>query len=208
MANYTCLLLDVDNTLLDFNAAERAAVGITLEHYGVPNGPEALETYHQINRQLWDSLAKGELNRSKLFAVRFGRVMQALGTPEAGNAREMNDFYENELANHADLMPGALTALEELGEVATLAIVSNGATQVQESRIAASGIGRFMDGVYISEKVGAAKLAQAAGLCHRDLGLTNRSPCTDGGGRPAGRYQGRYQRGDRYLLGQLCQRGK
>ena len=141
MANYTCLLLDVDNTLLDFNAAERAAVGITLEHYGMPNGPEALETYHQINRQLWDSLAKGELNRSKLFAVRFGRVMQALGTPEAGNAREMNDFYENELANHADLMPGALTALEELGEVATLAIVSNGATQVQESRIAASGIG-------------------------------------------------------------------
>lgn len=129
MANYTCLLLDVDNTLLDFNAAERAAVGITLEHYGMPNGPEALETYHQINRQLWDSLAKGELNRSKLFAVRFGRVMQALGTPEAGNAREMNDFYENELANHADLMPGALTALEELGEVATLAIVSNGATR-------------------------------------------------------------------------------
>ena len=40
MANYTCLLLDVDNTLLDFNAAERAAVGITLEHYGMPNGPK------------------------------------------------------------------------------------------------------------------------------------------------------------------------
>ena len=176
MANYTCLLLDVDNTLLDFNAAERAAVGITLEHYGMPNGPEALETYHQINRQLWDSLAKGELNRSKLFAVRFGRVMQALGTPEAGNAREMNDFYENELANHADLMPGALTALEELGEVATLAIVSNGATQVQESRIAASGIGRFMDGVYISEKVGAAKPSpKLLDYAIRDLGLTNRS---------------------------------
>lgn len=176
MANYTCLLLDVDNTLLDFNAAERAAVGITLEHYGMPNGPEALETYHQINRQLWDSLAKGELNRSKLFAVRFGRVMQALGTPEAGNAREMNDFYENELANHADLMPGALTALEELGKVATLAIVSNGATQVQESRIAASGIGRFMDGVYISEKVGAAKPSpKLLDYAIRDLGLTNRS---------------------------------
>ena len=202
MANYTCLLLDVDNTLLDFNAAERAAVGITLEHYGMPNGPEALETYHQINRQLWDSLAKGELNRSKLFAVRFGRVMQALGTPEAANAREMNDFYENELANHADLMPGALTALEELGEVATLAIVSNGATQVQESRIAASGIGRFMDGV-----CGKA-FAQAAGLCHPGPGVDQPQPCADGGGRPAGRYQGRYQRGDRYLLGQLCQRGK
>ena len=88
----------------------------------------------------------------------------------------MNDFYENELANHADLMPGALTALEELGEVATLAIVSNGATQVQESRIAASGIGRFMDGVYISEKVGAAKPSpKLLDYAIRDLGLTNRS---------------------------------
>ena len=79
-------------------------------------------------------------------------------------------------ANHADLMPGALTALEELGEVATLAIVSNGATQVQESRIAASGIGRFMDGVYISEKVGAAKPSpKLLDYAIRDLGLTNRS---------------------------------
>ena len=106
-------------------------------------------------------------------------------------------------------MPGALTALEELGEVATLAIVSNGATQVQESRIAASGIGRFMDGVYISEKVGAAKPSpKLLDYAIRDLGLTNRSRVLMVGGRPAGRYQGRYQRGDRYLLGQLCQRGK
>ena len=142
MANYTCLLLDVDNTLLDFNAAERAAVGITLEHYGMPNGPEALETYHQINRQLWDSLARGEINRNKLFAVRFSRVLQALGQPDAGNGREMNDYYENELSNHADLIPGALNALEELGEVATLAIVSNGAQAVQQPRLSASGVSR------------------------------------------------------------------
>ena len=58
MANYTCLLLDVDNTLLDFNAAERAAVGITLEHYGMPNGPEALETYHQSTASCGTALPK------------------------------------------------------------------------------------------------------------------------------------------------------
>lgn len=176
MAHYTCLLLDVDNTLLDFNAAERAAVQTTLEHYGLPCGAEALETYHTINRQLWDSLAKGELTRGKLFGIRFTRVLQALGAPGAANPREMNDFYENELSNHADLIPGALNALEELAEVATLAVVSNGSAAVQNPRIEASGIGRFMDGVYVSEKVGAAKPSPRLfdyGL--RDLGLTNRS---------------------------------
>jgi len=176
MAKYTCLLLDVDNTLLDFNAAERAAVADTLAHYGLPNGPEALDIYHTINRQLWDGLAKGELTRNKLFAIRFGRVMQALGVKSAANPRVMNDYYENELSRHADLIPGALNALEELSEVATLAIVSNGSNQVQEPRIEASGIGKFMDGVYVSEKVGAAKPSpKLFDYAIRDLGLTNRS---------------------------------
>ena len=140
MAYYTCLLLDADNTLLDFDAAEQAAITDTLNHYGLPHDAEAVETYHRVNRQLWDSLARGEINRNKLFAVRFSRVLQALGQPDAGNGREMNDYYENELSNHADLIPGALNALEELGEVATLAIVSNGAQAVQQPRLSASGL--------------------------------------------------------------------
>ncbi len=78
--------------------------------------------------------------------------MQAMQLPDNGKSKAMNDRYEELLATHADLLPGAMTALEELGEVATLAIVSNGALAVQESRIAASGIGRYMDGIYISEK--------------------------------------------------------
>ena len=159
-----------------FDAAEQAAITDTLNHYGLPHDAEAVETYHRVNRQLWDSLARGEINRNKLFAVRFSRVLQALGQPDAGNGREMNDYYENELSNHADLIPGALNALEELGEVATLAIVSNGAQAVQQPRLSASGLERFMDGIYISEKVGAAKpSAKIFDYSLRDLGLTNRS---------------------------------
>ena len=83
---------------------------------------------------------------------------------------------EELLSTHADLLPGALTALEELSEVATLAIVSNGAAAVQEHRIAASGIDRYMDGIYISEKIGAAKpSAKLFEHALRDLGITNRS---------------------------------
>ena len=75
-----------------------------------------------------------------------------------------------------EVLPGALTALEELSEVATLAIVSNGAAAVQEPRIAASGIDRYMDGIYISETIGAAKpSAKLFEHALRDLGITNRS---------------------------------
>ena len=176
MAYYTCLLLDVDNTLLDFDAAERQALTDTLTHYGLPCDAAACDTYHQVNRKLWTGLAKGEIGRSKLFAVRFARFLQAMGLPDNGKSREINDYYEEQLALHPDILPGALTALDELAEVATLAIVSNGAYKVQSARIADSGIARFMDGVYISEKVGASKpSARIFDAALRDLGVNDRS---------------------------------
>lgn len=176
MAYYTCLLLDADNTLLDFDAAERKALADTLIHYDLPHDEAALDTYHQVNRRLWDSLAKGELNKNRLFAIRFGQYLKAMGLPDNGKGREMNEFYEDMLSTHADLLPGALTALDELAEVATLAIVSNGAYKVQNARIADSGIARFMDGVYISEKVGASKpSARIFDAALRDLGVNDRS---------------------------------
>ena len=94
MAYYTCLLLDVDNTLLDFDAAERQALTDTLTHYGLPCDAAACDTYHQVNRKLWTGLAKGEIGRSKLFAVRFARFLQAMGLPDNGKSREINDYYE------------------------------------------------------------------------------------------------------------------
>ncbi len=160
MANYTCLLLDVDNTLLDFDTAERKALTETLMHYDLPHDAAACDTYHQVNARLWAALAKGELTKNKLFAVRFSRFVQALGTGVKLSQEQslaINTYYEAELAHHADLLPGALTALEELGEVATLAAVSNGAAAVQQARIRDSGVERYMDGVYISEKLGVAK---------------------------------------------------
>ena len=176
MAIYTCLLLDVDNTLLDFDAAERQALTAMLQEYDLPHDAQACETYHKLNRELWDALAKGKLNKAKLFQTRFTRYLQALGLPDNGQGPAMNDRYEELLSTHADLIPGALNALEELGEVATLATVSNGATAVQQPRIQDSGIGRYMDGVYISEKVGCAKpSARLFEHVLKDLGITNRS---------------------------------
>ena len=120
--------------------------------------------------------AKGEIGRSKLFAVRFARFLQAMGLPDNGKSREINDYYEEQLALHPDLIPGALAALDELAEVATLAVVSNGAYKVQQARIQASGIDRYLDGVYISEKVGAAKPSpRLFEHALRDLGVNDRS---------------------------------
>ena len=61
MAIYTCVLLDVDNTLLDFDAAERQALTDMLTEYELPHDARACEVYHAVNRELWDALAKGQI---------------------------------------------------------------------------------------------------------------------------------------------------
>jgi YjjG family noncanonical pyrimidine nucleotidase len=176
MANYTCILLDADNTILDFDMAERQALTDTLVHYELPHDSAAYELYHKVNTELWAALARGELSRNKLFDIRFSRYLQALGAADISKSVEMNSYYESQLALHPDVIPGAIEALRELGEVATIAIVSNGAVKVQQQRLADSGVADYVDGTFISEQVGAAKpSAKIFETALRELGITNRS---------------------------------
>ena len=52
MAKYYCILFDADNTLLDFDAAERKALAETLVEYVIEPSREKLDQYREINVKL------------------------------------------------------------------------------------------------------------------------------------------------------------
>ena len=56
MAKYYCILFDADNTLLDFDAAERKALAETLTEYGIEPSSETVQKYREINEGLWRQL--------------------------------------------------------------------------------------------------------------------------------------------------------
>lgn len=155
MARYYCILLDSDNTLLDFDAAERKALAETFTHYNIPTDAETMETYRQINSRLWADLEKGAIRRDKLGAERFNRLLKAVGGE--GKGAEMNQYYLEMLSSHPDLIPGSLEVLHELAEVATLAVITNGFYRVQSRRIQESGVADYMEEVFVSEKLGCDK---------------------------------------------------
>ena len=159
MAKYYCILFDADNTLLNFDAAENKALAETLVNYGIEPDAETVQTYRTIN---------------ELFSERFSRFLKAIDA--AGDGAEMNRFYLEQLSTHPDLMsPEVLDVLRELSEVATLAIVSNGAQMVQTRRLAESGVMNFMEDVFISEKMGCEKPnARIFDAALRALGVENR----------------------------------
>ncbi|MFQ9900887.1 MAG: HAD family hydrolase [Ruthenibacterium sp.] len=153
MAYYHCLLFDLDGTLLDFGAAEDAAIHETLAYYGFVQPQEAVDAYKQINSALWAALERGEVRQEKLVVQRFEKLLADFGVQ--GDAVAMNDHYLTRLSERADVYPGAQEVLQELAEVATLAVVTNGVDRVQAGRLQRSGLAPYFDGVFVSSRVGA-----------------------------------------------------
>lgn len=172
-ANYNCLLLDVDGTLLDFAASERESIMATLSAFGLPDDEDTAARFSQINAALWAKLEQGEIKKDKLVVRRFEELLQTLGAK--GDAIRMNNDYLTRLSGAATMYPGADELLAELAEFATLAVASNGTWKVQQTRLAKCGLLPYFDDVFVSEKLGVTKpSARFFELALKKLGVKNR----------------------------------
>ncbi len=149
------ILIDLDDTILDFRAAEANAVRGTLEREGVAVTDEMVALYSRINDEEWKKFERGETTRERLVVHRFERLYDAIGF--AGDAEHTMHTYEGMLKCGYDMLPGAYEALEVLSQRYTLYLVSNGTACVQDSRLAGTGIRRFFHEVFVSERVGCNK---------------------------------------------------
>ena len=61
-----------------------------------------MQTYRDINSELWRQLEKGQIRRDKLMGERFTRFLKAIDA--AGDGVEMNRCYLDHLSSHPDLM--------------------------------------------------------------------------------------------------------
>lgn len=173
MARYNCLLIDLDNTLLDFDAAQRTALEKLFAAYEIPAVPENFAAYEEINHALWDAFEKGQISKGKLLSRRFAQLLEKLG--REGDGQKMNDDYLAQLALCGPIVPGADEFLAEIAEVATIAVVSNGVYKAQKSRIDASGLAPYLDAVFVSEKMGCQKPQRRFfDSALKNLGVTNR----------------------------------
>lgn len=152
---YRTVLFDGDNTLLDFDAAERQAVEKTLAARGFDPTPERVRAYAQINRALWDALYRGEVEQGWLVVERFrrlGKMLESTADPEAWNLE-----YTDALGECGAMLPGALELLETLRPHCAIALVTNGQQAVQRKRLRDHPMLPYLDGVFISQELGVRK---------------------------------------------------
>ena len=158
---YEIVLLDADDTLFDYPAAERNAFERLCAALSINDVDLALEVYKRINLECWAAYQRGEMTQEYLKLARFERWMAKLGLQpgEAAipQARVVSEIYLDALSRESRLLPGALELVMALSQFARLAIVTNGIAMVQKRRLAISPIAPYIERLIISEEVGAQK---------------------------------------------------
>ena len=170
------VLLDLDNTILDFNRAERVALCRAFAELGVPFDDVMIARYHVINIRHWEMLEDGLLTREQVLVKRFEALYEEMGIE--ADAWETQDLYERLLAEGHWFMPGAEEMLRGLRGQCRLFLCSNGVERVQAGRIQSAGIGDFFEKIFISEKMGCNKPEKRYfDLCFQEIADFDRSRC-------------------------------
>ena len=153
------LLLDLDDTILDFHKSESVAVRKALRAAGVDPTEDTVALYSRINKRHWEMLERGEITRDQVLTGRFQLLFQEMGIP--ADPKEIAKCYEHNLGIGHYFLPGAKEALDALRGRCRLFLASNGTASVQHSRLTSAGLYPYFEQVFVSQALGANKPSKA-----------------------------------------------
>jgi len=153
---YSPILLDADDTLFDFYAAETYALERALYEVGC-KAPVAtyLPDFRQINSALWADLETGRISSQHLRVERFAKLLPLLSLD--ADPTKLSTRYLSYLGQADMLLPGALEFLDAVHGEAPIVLLTNGIAVVQHSRLKKAGLTDRFAAVVISEEVGTQK---------------------------------------------------
>lgn len=150
------VFIDIDNTLLDFDAYVRTTMEQGFAHFGLPAyRPEMYHTFTTENNKLWRQIEEGTLTFEELQKIRWSNIFAALGFSFDGPTFER--YFREALHESAIPVPGAMDLLQSLSGGALLCVASNGPYEQQLHRLEIGGMRPYFDYFFISERAGAAK---------------------------------------------------
>ena len=149
------LLLDLDDTILDFQKAEHVALSKTLESFGLNPTQEVLTRYNKINKAHWEALERKEMTRDQVLLGRFQMLFREFSVD--ADPEKVARSYEHNLGIGHWFLPGAEEAVTALSKKYKLYLASNGTASVQKGRMTSANLYRFFEKVFVSQEIGANK---------------------------------------------------
>ena len=151
------ILWDVDGTLLDFIAAEKAAIKTLFKEFNLGEcSDEMIKRYSEINKSYWQRLERGEITKQEVLVGRFKEFFASEGL-DSSIAEDFNSLYQLRLGDTIVYHDDSLEIIRSLRGRARQYVVSNGTVEAQSKKLHLSGLGELMDGIFLSEHIGIEK---------------------------------------------------
>jgi YjjG family noncanonical pyrimidine nucleotidase len=151
---YKYILIDLDDTLLDFKKAEQFAFRQLLKINGIKNYERYFNLYHNINLKLWGDFEKGLISKEKLAVERFALTFTKHSKL---NYQTMNEQFMMFISTASFPIEGSYELLKYLKNKYKVFVVSNGIKNLQILRLNHSRMMELVDGYVFSEETSAPK---------------------------------------------------
>ncbi len=156
MKQYAALLLDADETLLDFKKSEQTAFYNTIKAFGITPSEKLLRIYSSSNKEAWLLFEKNMITKDRLKIYRYERFLERAEIMGI-KAEDINACYEKQLGKTGFVLDGAIDFLEYVKGRYKLYLVTNGLAVVQYSRLQNAGISHYFSHIFTSEELQAQK---------------------------------------------------
>ncbi|OQY37273.1 MAG: noncanonical pyrimidine nucleotidase, YjjG family [Candidatus Cloacimonetes bacterium 4572_65] len=152
---YKHIIFDLDNTLLDYDLAEKSALEMLLNFYHIQGDFNDLRyKYKTINNSFWRRYEAGTITIEELKVQRHKEFMTQIGKRDVDPV-DCAKQYTRFLSEHAYPLPGSYEVLDYLRDKGyNLLLASNGLPEVQYPRLKSSDMQEYFSYIGISQELG------------------------------------------------------
>ena len=156
MADIKAVCIDIDQTLLDFDACAFWCIQQGFKDWNLPVEEDTFATFKKINDQLWLDQENKILDHETFLQIRWNLIFEALGF-EGLDGPAFEDLFRRYLNDSHVPVKGALHAVKVLSRRYPLYIASNGPSWQQKNRLSLAGMMKYFQDVFTSQEFGVQK---------------------------------------------------
>jgi len=153
---YKWLLLDADNTIMDFTKASHAAFDQICIDFKLGKPNKLYPIYQQYNHAAWKAFEEKKITADQLKVDRMMYFLKAI-KKKGIDPSYLNQQYLQALMMQSELYDGVEEVLQELKHDYILSIVTNGLKEVQRPRVHRLKVSQYFASVIVSDEIGIAK---------------------------------------------------
>ena len=159
MKNIKHIFFDLDHTLWNFEKNSALTFKFLIDKYNITiDLQKFLKVYMPINFSLWNLYRDDKITKEYLRHNRLKSTFEKLNIKiDSGLIDKISNDYVKHLPDNNFLLPNAISVLDYLFQKYTLHIITNGFTEVQNTKISNSNLNKYFTCIIDSETVGVKK---------------------------------------------------